>query len=48
MKTKLKVYEDKVNINFHGKEIPKEKTACKCLSLIMLDSAIRVNKTLLE
>ena len=44
IKTKLKIYEDKANINFHGKKIPKEKTACKCLSLIMLDSAIRVNK----
>ena len=35
------------------KKIPREKTACKCLSLIMLDSVIRVNRkyypqTLLE
>ena len=33
--------------------MPKEKTACKCLSSIMLDSVIRINKkyyprTLLE
>ena len=49
----LRIYGDKVNINFHRKRIPKEKTACKCLSLTMLDSVIRVNKkyypqTLLE
>ena len=53
IKTKIKIYGDKVNTNFHGKNIPKEKTACKCLSLIMLDSVIWVNKkyypqTLLE
>ena len=39
--------------NFQGKKIPKEKASCKCLSLIMLDSVIRVSKkynpqTLLE
>ena len=53
IKTKIKIYGDKVNTNFHDKNIPKEKTACKCLSLIMLDSVIWVNKkyypqTLLE
>ena len=53
IKTKIKIYEEKVNINFQGKKIPKENTSCKCLSLIMLDSAVRVNKkhypqTLLE
>ena len=39
--------------NFHNKEMPKEKAQCKCLSIIMLDSVIKVNKkyypqTLLE
>ena len=42
-----------MNTNFQGKKIPKEITSYKCLSLIMLDSVIRVNKkyysrTLLE
>ena len=44
IKTKIKIYRDKVNTNFHGKKVPKEKTAGKYLSLIMLDSVIRVNK----
>ena len=53
IKTKIKICGDKVNTNFHDKKIPKEKTVCKCLSLIMLGSVIRVNqkyypKTLLE
>ena len=53
MKTKIKMYGDRVNTNFQGKKVPKESISYKCLSLIMLDSVIRVNKkyypqTLLE
>ena len=53
VKTKIKSYGDKVNTNFQGKKIPKENASCKCLSLIILDSILRVNKryylqTLLE
>ena len=52
-KTKIKSYGDKINTNLHGRKIPKEDTSYKCLLLIMLDSAIRVNtryypQTLLE
>ena len=47
------MYEDRVNTNFQGKEVPKEDASYKCLSLIVLDFVIRVNKnyypqTLLE
>ena len=47
------MYEDRVNTNFQGKKVSKENASYKCLSLIMLDSVIRVNKkyypqTLLE
>ena len=53
IKTKIKMYEDRVNTNFQGKKVPKENASYKCLSLIMLHSIIRVNKkyypqTLLE
>ena len=53
IKTKIKLYGDKINTNFQGKKIPKENASYKCLSLIMLDSVITVNKkyypqTLLE
>ena len=44
IKTKIKSYGDKVNRNFQDKKIPKENASCKCLSLAMLDSVIRVNK----
>ena len=44
IKTKIKIYAGSIITNFHNKKIPKEKTPCKCLSIIMIDSVIRVNK----
>ena len=44
IKTKIKLYGDKININFQGKKVPKENLSYKCLSLIMLDLVIRVSK----
>ena len=44
IKTKTKMYEDRVNTNFQGKKVHQENASYKCLSLIMLDSVIRVNK----
>ena len=41
---KIKMYKDRANTNFLGKKVPKENASYKCLSLIMLDSVIRVNK----
>ena len=37
IKTKRKIYDGNVNTNFQDKEMPKEKTSYKCLSIIMLD-----------
>ena len=34
IKTKIKLYEDKINTNFQGKKIPKENASFKYLSLI--------------
>ena len=53
LKTKIKIYGDRVNTNFQGKEVPKENASYYCLSLITLDSVVGVNKkyypqTLLE
>ena len=53
IKTKIKMFEDRVNTNFQGKKVPQDNASYKCLSLIMLDSVIKVNKkyypqTLLE
>ena len=53
IKTKIKTYVDSTIRNFHNKKIPKEKSPCKCLSIIILDFVIKANKkyypkTLLE
>ena len=44
IKTKIIMYEDRVNTNFQGKNVPKEYASYQYLSLIMLDFVIRVNK----
>ena len=53
IKTKTKIYGGSVNTYFHGKKIPKEKAPCKSISIIMLDSVVKLEKkyypqTLLE
>ena len=53
IKAKIKVYGGNVNTNFQGKEMPKEKVPCKSLTIIMLDSFVKVKRnyypqTLLE
>ena len=53
IKTKIKMYAGSIITNFHNKKMLKEKAPCRCLSIIMIDSVIRVNKkyypqTLLE
>ena len=44
IKTKVKVYDNRVNTNFQGKETPKGNSPYKCLSLIMLDSVVKFGK----
>ena len=44
IKAKIKLFGDKLDTYFQSKKIPEENTSYKCLSLIMLDSVIIVNK----
>ena len=53
IKTKTTSYGEKVDTNFRNKIVPKENVSYKCLSLITLDSVVKVNEkyypeTLLE
>ena len=53
IKTKIKKYGGNINTNFQEKGMPKEKASYKSLSVIMLDSVVKVKKnyypeTLLE
>ena len=44
LKTTIKSYAGSIITNFQNKKMPKEKAPCKCLSIIMIDSIIKVNK----
>ena len=44
IKTKIKIYVGNIITSFHNKKMPKEKSPCKCLSITILDSAIKANK----
>ena len=46
IKTKIKTYPDSIITNFHNKKMPKEKAPCKFLSIIMIDSVIKANKSI--
>ena len=45
---KTKTYAGSIITNFHNKKMPKQNVnvnaPCKCLSMVMLDSVIKVNK----
>ena len=47
IKTKIKIYTGSVITNVHNKKIPKEKAPCKCLSMIILDSVIKANESII-
>ena len=38
------MYEDRMNTNFQGRKVSRDSESYVCLSLIILDSAIQVNK----
>ena len=44
IKTKIKIYNDKINTNFHGSKVLQDNEYCACLSLILLDSVAIVDK----
>ena len=47
IKTKIEIYDNK-NTNFQGKRAPKGNAIYKCLSLIMLDSGVKVKSIILR
>ena len=40
IKTKIKIYNDRVYTNFQHDKIPKYNEYCACLSVILLDSVL--------
>ena len=44
IKTKIRMYEDRVINNFQDKKIPKENASYNCIALVSVDCVIRINK----
>ena len=44
IKTKIRMYEDRVITNFQGKKAPKENASYNCIALVSVDCVIRMNK----
>ena len=44
VKTKIKSYKWKINTNFHNDKILKEDSHCVCLSVILIDSVLKMSK----
>ena len=43
IKTKIKIYNNQINTNFHGNKIPEENEYYTCLSVKLLDSAAKID-----
>ena len=39
-----KTYNNRINTNFHSNKIPEENGFCACLSILLLDSVVIVDK----
>ena len=46
IKTKIKIYNNKINTNFQGNKIPEDNECCACLFVILSDSIINVDEKL--
>ena len=44
IKTKIRMYEDRVITNFQGKKTPKENASYNYIALVSIDCVIRMNK----
>ena len=43
IKTKIKIYNNRINTNFQGNKIPENSKYCNCLSVILLDFVIKID-----
>ena len=44
IKNKINLYNGKLNTNFHGNKIPDEDECYACISVLLLDSVVKVGK----
>ena len=43
IKTKIKIYNNITNTNFQGNKIREDNKYCTCLSVILLDSVVKID-----
>ena len=43
IKTNVKIYNNRINTNFHGNKMPEENEYYTCLSVILLDSLVKID-----
>ena len=43
IKTKIKIYNNKINTNFYGNKIPEDNEYCTCFSALLLDSVVKLD-----
>ena len=43
IKTKIKIYNNRIHTNFQGNKIPEDNECCICLSVILLDSVVKID-----
>ena len=43
IKTKIRIYNDKINTNFYDNKRLKDNECCTCLSVILLDSLLKID-----
>ena len=43
IKTKIKIYDNKIKTNFNGNKTTEDNEYCTCLSVILLDSVVKID-----
>ena len=44
LKAKIKSYEGKVKTNFNNDKTPKKRSQCICLSVVLIDSVLKMDR----
>ena len=43
IKPKIKIYKNRININFQSNKIPVDNVYCTCLSVVLLNYVIKID-----
>ena len=48
IKTEINLYNNRINTNFYGNETTEQGVRCACLSVILLDSVVQIDKNIIR